>query len=230
MLFSKYVDLFTEMKIAHAKKLCNGELNPNYSEIKRTESKLMLNNLYGKFGTYVNKVNFINMYINGWTKEIKENTRKQEYIYPPVASAVTSYARIYMFSIIDKIPYDKFIYMDTDSIHFIPSAEFNLDSIKDLIHPTELGKLDNESSYVTSIYLAPKKYTGINIYNEIDIKCAGLPNKAKKKITDIIDFYYGYETKTKLQSRKCKGGIDLINVPFKISKTGEQFVENCICL
>ena len=43
---------------------------------------------------------------------------------------------------IDKIPFECFLYCDTDSIHFIDNEKYGLkDMIKDgLIHKTDLGK------------------------------------------------------------------------------------------
>ena len=53
------------------------------------------------------------MFIDGeWTSIDKEETREQKYIYPIIASAITSYARQYMFSIIDSMDYEQFIYMN----------------------------------------------------------------------------------------------------------------------
>ena len=105
-----------------------------------------------------------------------------------------------------------------------------------LINKAELGKLDNENSTRCSIYLAPKKYAfidleekenGKNIDGDLIIKCGGLPDKAKEKITTIENFYYGYETNCKLQRKFIKGGIDLAETKFRILKPKES-VYNCL--
>ena len=161
---------------------------------------------------------------------IKENAyKKAEYIYPIIASAITSYARQYVLSIIDTLDYNQFIYMDTDSIHFIENDKNNLESLikRGLINGSELGKFDHESSTNCSIYLAPKKYSFIELEtNELIVRCAGLPDGAKQKISTIEEFYYGYITNDKLQKRYCKGGIDLIEVQYRILSPKDSVYEN----
>ena len=239
IIFSEYVHYFTNMKIKYNKYLLNGEPNPEYNEVKRTNAKFMQNTLYGKYGTKIDKKSVIRMFKNDeWITVDKEEKRKKEYIYPIIASAITSYARIYMMSIIDNINYEQFVYMDTDSIHMIENDKNNLKTLteKGLINKAELGKLDNENSTRCSIYLAPKKYAfidleekenGKNIDGELIIKCGGLPDKAKEKITIIENFYYGYETNCKLQRKFVKGGIDLAETKFRILKPKES-VYNCL--
>ena len=144
-----------------------------------------------------------------------------------------------MMSIIDNIDYEQFVYMDTDSIHMIENDKNNLKSLteKGLINKAQLGKLDNENSTRCSIYLAPKKYAFVDYKKEKDtnqyydseliIKCGGLPDKAKEKISTIENFYYGYETNCKLQRKFIKGGIDLAETKFRILKPKES-VYNCL--
>ena len=227
------------MKIKYNKFLLNGEPNPEYNEVKRTNAKFMQNTLYGKYGTKIDKKSVIRMFKDDdWITIDKEEKRKKEYIYPIIASAITSYARIYMMSIIDNIDYKQFVYMDTDSIHMIENDKNNLQTLteKGLINKAQLGKLDNENSSRCSIYLAPKKYAfidleekdnGKNIDGELIIKCGGLPDKAKEKITTIENFYYDYETNCKLQRKFIKGGIDLAETKFRILKPKES-VYNCL--
>ena len=125
--------------------------------------------------------------------------------------------------------------MDTDSIHMIENDKNNLQTLteKGLINKAELGKLDNENATRCSIYLAPKKYAFVDYDTEnnkdtdLIIKCAGLPDEAKKKITTIEQFYYGYETNCKLQRKFIKGGIDLAETKFRILRPKES-VYNCL--
>ena len=155
IIFSEYVQYFTNMKIKYNKYLLNGEPNPEYNEVKRTNAKFMQNTLYGKYGTKIDKKSVIRMFKDDeWITVDKEEKRKKEYIYPIIASAITSYARIYMMSIIDNINYEQFVYMDTDSIHMIENDKNNLKTLteKGLINKAELGKLDNENSTRCSIY------------------------------------------------------------------------------
>lgn len=234
VIFSEYVQYFTNMKIKYNKNLLNGEPNPEYNEVKRSNAKYMQNTLYGKYGMKIDKTSVIRMFKdNEWITVDKEENRKREYIYPIIALAITSYARIYMMGIIDSLDFNQFLYMDTDSIHFIENIKNNLQTFidKGLINKAQLGKLDNENSSRCSIYLAPKKYAFIDYKGgkdgEMIIKCCGLPDKAKEKITTIENFYYGYETNCKLQRRFGKGGIHLSETKFRILRPKES-VYNCL--
>ena len=233
-IFSDYVHYFTNMKIKYNKSLLDGSPNPDYNEVKRSNAKYMQNTLYGKYGMKIDKNSIIRMFKDDeWTTIDKEENRRKEYIYPIIALAITSYARIYILSIIDSLDYNQFLYMDTDSIHFIENNKNNLKTLteKGLINKAQLGKLDNENSTRCSIYIAPKKYAFIDYDNGKDtdliIKCGGLPEKAKEKITTIENFYYGYETNCKLQRRFGKGGIDLVETKFRILKPKES-IYNCL--
>ena len=229
-IFEDYINYFYKLK---------QEATLSGDEVLREISKLFQNSLYGKFGTNPKKDNifrFFNDNINKWDKItneeyyfINENGEKQfcrmskeaDWIYPFVALCITSYARMYLIDLIDKIPYQCFLYCDTDSIHFIDNDIYGLkDMIKDnLIHNVELGKYDNEDNTMCSVYLAPKKYAYYSEKkNKLEIKCAGLPEDAKKKITTIEQFYYGYSTSSKLVTCRCKGGIDLVEAKYQIMK------------
>ena len=226
-LFAKYIDKFTELKIHYAEKI-DGKPNPNYDECGRQNAKLMQNTLYGKFGMRIDKDSILKMFIKDeWVTKKKEKS-KGNYIYPILSARITSLARIYMFSIIDKMPYQQFLYMDTDSIHFLESESFSLDNLYqlDLIDSAKLGYFDNEDDTLCSIYLAPKKYAFYSIKKgKLEIKCGGLPEDAKKEITIITDFYYGYESKSKLQQKYIKGGIKLTSVKFRILSPKDDILE-----
>lgn len=233
-LFDEYVTHFTNEKIKYSKKLLNGDKNPNYNPIKRNNAKLLQNTLYGKFGMNPDRKSVYRCYDFNeecWKSDnIKENAYKnKEYIYPIIASAITSYARQYVLSIIDSLDYTQFVYMDTDSVHFVENDKNNLETLikKGLINGSELGKFDHENSTNCSIYLAPKKYAFIDLEtNELVVKCAGLPDGAKEKISTIDEFYYGYITNDKLQKRYCKGGIDLIEIQYRILSPKDSVYEN----
>ena len=234
VIFEDYINTFYKMK---------EKATEEGDKAMREIAKLFLNTLYGKFGmtpTRTNYERFYNLLENKWEIEKdreyyyydKEGNQVFEkfspngnWIYPFLASCVTSYARIYLTKMIDKIPYECFLYCDTDSIHFIDNDKYGLkDMEKDgLIHKTDLGKFDNEDNTLCSVYLAPKKYGYISMKaNEIIIKCAGLPDDAKEKITTIENFYYGYKTDSKLNINRCKGGIDLIHCKYEIMQKDDD--------
>ena len=225
LLFKDYIDYFYEMKrVARAK----GD------KVMEKIAKLMLNSLYGKFGTNP-KRKHIKSYHNGedWLtlideqyyykddngEEVYEDMEHEgDFIYPFLASAITSYARIFLINCIDRIPYDKFIYCDTDSIHFIDNNIYGLDDFvsDELISKDKMLKYSIEDTSLCSIYLAPKKYAYINENGDLIVKCAGLPDEAKDNVSDITKFYYGFTTCDKNSKKRVKGGIDLLPTLYQI--------------
>lgn len=234
ILFKDYINKFYELKRTSR---ANGD--KVYEQI----SKLFLNSLYGKFGTnptrkhiksyhdgkdWLTIVNEQYYYKDDNGKEFYENIeRNGDFIYPFLASAITSYARIFLVSCIDKIPYDKFIYCDTDSIHFIDNdiyglADFERDS---LISKDEMLKYSIEDTSLCSIYLAPKKYAYIDGKGKLEVKCAGLPNEVKDNISNISEFYYGYTTCDKNSKKRVKGGIDLLPTLYQIKSPIDKSIQ-----
>lgn len=234
VIFEDYINTFYKMK---------EQATEDGDKARREIAKLFLNTLYGKFGMSPTRESYERFYdlldedwkidkdreyyyIDDEGKQVFEKFSPDgNWIYPFLASCVTSYARIYLIKMIDKIPFQCFLYCDSDSIHFIDNDEYGFEHMKQdgLIHDTDLGKFDNEDNTRSSIYLAPKKYGYISMKdNEIIIKCAGLPDDAKKKITTIDKFYYGYSTDSKLNINRCKGGIDLIQCKYEIMKKDDD--------
>lgn len=233
-IFKTYINKFYEMKKTSRAK---GD------KINEKISKLMLNSLYGKFGTNPNKKHQ-QIYYNGneWVTLTNEQyyyidddgekiymdmNNKGEFIYPFLASAITSYARMFLINCIDKIPYDKFIYCDTDSIHFIDNDIYGLADFKrdGLISKDEMLKYSIEDKSLCSIYLAPKKYAYIDMKNKLNVKCAGLPNTAQENITNISEFYYGYTTCDKNAKKRIKGGIDLVPTLYQIKPPKDMKIQ-----
>ena len=89
-----------------------------------------------------------------------------------------------------------------------------------------LGYVYHDESAFCSIYVAPKKYACYSEKkNKLEIKCAGLPEDAKKEISTIADFYYGYESKSKLQQKYIRGGIKLTTIQFRILKPNDDVLD-----
>ena len=231
VIFKDYIDIFYEMKR-------NGRATGD--KVMEKIAKLFLNSLYGKYGTNPKRKHIKSYYSeNGWTNIINEqyyykdeNGEKHfeyidkdgSFIYPFLASAVTSYARIFLINCIDKLPYEKFIYCDTDSIHFIDNDIYGLKEFKKdgLISKDKMMKYSIEDTSMCSIYLAPKKYSYIDAKGKLQVKCAGLPDDAKENIKNITDFYYGYTTTDKKSKQRIKGGYDLIPTLYQIKPPKEM--------
>ena len=76
---------------------------------------------------------------------------------PIIASAVTSYARMYLFELIKTAGLSEVFYCDTDSL-FVSEIGYNNLKTKGLISPTELGKLKHEDTGNMEIFGA-KNYS-----------------------------------------------------------------------
>lgn len=162
-IFKEFVDYFYKMKVT------NDKNSPQF-----TISKLILNSLYGRFGMspykekhiitnrsesteIYNKFNVTNV-INFDYKELISyldfNESDDEYINLnisiPIASAVTAYARMYMYEF-KTLNNNKCYYTDTDSVFL----EKNLD---DSYVGSEIGKFKLEYTSKKAIFLAPKVY------------------------------------------------------------------------
>lgn len=245
-LFKGFVDYMSEKKIEYDKKHKN-------DPFKRNMYKLVLNNLYGKFGEKKEKETLYKQLDNnghwlntGDTEEfsyIKEKIGK--YFYPPIALFVTSYARVKMISFINLINWKNVLYMDTDSIHTFSSKAKKILENNNCIDNSELGKLKLEEKCFAEKTLSPKKYSYYDTDNNFNTKCAGLPDKAQKLIKNFDSFHYGltfipkevlesgeidlpqnYILGGKLAQKYLDGGIDLAPCIFSI-KTPEyiKFIE-----
>lgn len=167
--------------------------------------KLVMNNLYGKFGEKAEKVTRKNnLDENGnWytynTNNVNETgnlliNKIGDYFYPPIAIYITSYARIKMIDFINLVGWDKVLYMDTDSIHIADDKA--PDILNNYIDDTKLGYLKLEDIVYGEKCVSPKKYLyyGYILKNKVDkliCKCAGLSSEARKYINSFDQFHYG---------------------------------------
>lgn len=210
-LFDEYIDYWMYKKM-NAK-----------SKAERTEAKLFLNNLYGKFATstdssyqepvlaYDNSIDFVLH---------EENNKTPGYI--PVGTMVTSYSRDFTIRHA-QANYDNFIYADTDSLHLKDGIVVGLK-----IHETELLCWKLESEWSSAVFLRQKTYCefirkedGNKVYPYWHIKCAGMPERCKRKFLathPITDFNYGLSVSGKLVPKRIPGGIVLKDTNFTLRK------------
>lgn len=157
-------------------------------------------------------------------EEIKDS------IYTPVASFITAHARektirsAFNFmqgehKISDALTIyndkDYFIYGDTDSLHIIFNE--NYDRLLD-VDSKKLGFWKLESTPIKGRYLRAKTYIEIMPNEKIDVKCAGMPDSVKERIT-WDNFHYGFiDYDHKLKPKKVKGGVVLETTPFTIKE------------
>lgn len=176
-LFNNYINTIYDKKI-------EATINKNYSE--RTIYKLLLNSLFGKFGT--------NPHMRNKTPYLKddivhyklEDEMTSEPKYTAVSSFVTSYARREIITLANKIneyslkKYKKqgFVYADTDSLHIVNLSE---EEVKDFIpiDNLKIGYYKIEHHFNKACYLKLKCYL-ISENGEIISTVGGLPKHLKK--------------------------------------------------
>lgn len=204
-MFDEYIDHYIGIKN-------NGE------GAKRQIAKLMLNSLYGKFGTNPDKSKKI-AYIDIKTNTVKykiEEKEDEETMYIPIAIFVCSFARAYLTDAIIA-NFDRFIYCDTDSIHLVghePAKK--MDIFNKTIHclDEKLGMWEEEGKVTDAYYIRSKTYTYLK-NGERTVKCAGMPDNLKECVT-LENFKVGLTLPGKLMPVRVPGGVILQSTNFTI--------------
>lgn len=206
---------------------------------ERLNFKLWLNNLYGKMGQkrdctgkkpVLDPEDGIVHYVTGRKEE-------RDPVYIPVAVFVTAYARELTVRTAHKFG-DRYIYSDTDSIHFtgtdIP------DGVE--IHDSKLGAFKIEAEFVRARFIRPKTYAEEVLQEDGTTKCefvcAGMSDGLKSAM-EFEDFREGFTTDVsrgevkekyldtnlwKLKPRSVPHGVILEPVPFTIHATKKKEV------
>lgn len=175
----------------------------------KLQAKLILNSLYGKFGTNPKHIERI-PYLDDLKKLVFKNgdTDYSEPEYTAMASFITAYARRILFDAIHE-NINAFVYCDTDSVHLTaPAVGLNIDD-------NALGLWALEKVYIKSKYLAQKTYIGKKENGSIDVKICGAPKTTKKYVT-FDNFEIGATYGGKLIPRKVRGGVVLVDTTFTI--------------
>lgn len=206
-LYDEYIDYHMEIKM-HS----TGGI--------RTEAKLKQNSLYGKLSSSTDS-SYMEPYLDedGILQFIYHEEHNKKLISIAHGAMVTSYARYFTISHAQK-HYDSFIYSDTDSIHLLNSSEF-----LGQVHNSNLLCWKHESHWKRGKFIRQKTYIE-EVEKEdgsvdIEIKCAGMSEKAKEKFKkdyDINKFDYGLEVEGNLKPKRIKGGTVLVESPYKLRK------------
>jgi hypothetical protein len=168
--FKPYIDYWINVKI-EATKTGNKGL--------RTLAKLMLNSLYGKFGSSTKAKSKIPYYNDGKISFTTTEEESKEPVYIPVATFVTSWARYNIITAAQKV-FPMFCYADTDSLHLemeLPDEILNMSdkelenlTTEDLqkyglpipsdfvVDPVQLGALKVEARFFRARYIRAKCY------------------------------------------------------------------------
>ena len=188
--------------------------------------KLLLNSLYGKFGSKPEGRNKIPTFTSdGYIAWEYGDVHDMSLYYLPVALAVVSWAHKLIDDAIVQVGYENFIYCDTDSVHTYATLP------PDMVDQKELGKFKLEATESVSKYIRQKTY----IYKDDDgwsITCAGMPQGVKDYLIntygeDVVNiFAYGLTIdestpgispdQLRLLPKQVKGGTILTPHPFSI--------------
>lgn len=225
-MFKEYIDKWYAIK-AQATKDGNKGL--------RQIAKDMMNSLSGKFGLRPEVQEKIPYYEDKLKFKLGE-VEQRDSIYVPVVSFITSYGRDKALRSAQK-NYDRFIYMDTDSLHLAGTElPTNLD-----IDSTKLGWWDLEKVWVRGYFIRAKTYIEEESvsretmesmiksekaepwqFYEVDgdtrilnITCAGMPKQCYKYVT-YDNFRPSNWFDGKLMPVMTKNGITLVKKVFTI--------------
>lgn len=212
-LFTEYIDKWIKVK---------NEATLSGNKGIRQVAKIMLNSLYGKFATSLDVQSKI-PYLDGDIVKYRlgeKNTK--DGVYLPMGAFITAYARdktirtsqsIKDYSI-KKYGIDMYCYSDTDSIHTILPIE----ELKQFceIDDVELGKWKHESHFTRAKFIRQKTYLE-EINGEIQITCAGLPQRCYDQVT-WDNFKEGMKVDGKLTFTHVKGGVILKETEFTIKE------------
>ena len=212
-LFTDYIDKWIKVK---------NEATLSGNKGIRQVAKIMLNSLYGKFATSLDVQGKI-PYLEGDIVKYRlgEKTTKDG-VYLPMGAFITAYARDKTIrtsqAIKDysskKYGVDMYCYSDTDSIHTI----LPIDELKQFceIDDVELGKWKHESHFTRAKFIRQKTYLE-EIDGEIQITCAGLPQRCYDQVT-WDNFKEGLKVEGKLTFTHVKGGVILKETEFTIKE------------
>jgi hypothetical protein len=239
-IFKNYIDFWMGVKEANAK-----ERNALF-----TLAKLMLNSLYGKFGSSADKTGKVPYPKDDGSvgyripKDDDGNEIKvfKDPIYTAMASFITAWARDKTIRTAQQV-YDRFIYADTDSIHLVGS-EFpkNIE-----VHNSHLGAWKHEGTFKRARFIRQKTYieqfegdfgtwdTGKTYRGKRallycprpHVTCAGMPEQVKKKVS-WRTFKIGFSSNGKLIPDHIKGGIVLRDSEFSIKPAKEVNKESVL--
>ena len=228
-IFKRYIDKWMYMKT-------------HYKGAVKQLAKLMLNSLYGKFGTNPQQIGRIPILVNDKIEFENKDPEFKKTKYVPMATFITAYARELTIRTGQKV-YDRLLYSDTDSIHL--SGWEIPEEIKDMIDDNEMGKWQLESRFTRAKFLRPKRYIEQLVprrklvgyqsakplsqyrsewkvqmtfkkYNgTMNVKCGGLNDKVKEQLT-WEEFNIGYETDSALRPLTVSGGIALVPRQFRM--------------
>lgn len=198
-LFKNYIDYWIEVK-----NKATIEGNKGLRQI----AKLMLNSLYGKFAQSTNGSLKMPVLYEGVIKMQVIEGEERNLVYTAMACFITAYSRkVTITAFQDNIK--RCCYCDTDSIHLTGEEKPLID-----IDDVRLGAWKHESTWTYAKFIRAKTYIE-EIKGELDVKCAGMPQNLKCKVTKE-NFKIGLTLHGKKVPKRVKGGVILTDTDFTI--------------
>lgn len=227
-IFTEYVDFFYAVK-QKAK-----EEGDDFSYFM---AKLFLNSLYGKFGQRTSDLELVTddpikleeyalpmvSFAVGEEKFVRFDekiwrVKKREPAYNSfiaIASHVTSYARAYLFRLMEYVGLDKIYYMDTDSLVV---DEEGYQKLKRFINKTRLGALDVKEIFDSLIILGAKAYITPQAR-----RIKGIPARARQIDDNTYEFdqFMRFRTKLRKNMLDCQLVVKATRTLSRIYDKGE---------
>jgi len=160
-IFKDYVDYFYQQRLG---------LRAKGDKVGDKMAKLMLNSLYGKFGQKSRVIEVMGdcdpmlfavepwidadtgekmtvQYIGGQIRAMKRTEEEAYHSFPAIAAHVTAYARMVLYSTMEKAGERNVYYVDTDSL-FVNQDGY--DRLHEMIDPGKLGmlKVEGQADYM----------------------------------------------------------------------------------
>ena len=173
-------------------------------------AKLMMNSLYGKFGSTKDKRSKIFDKIEGDKLHSRIEEHEVKEFYRPIASFITSCARCVLIRAMEDC-HERFIYCDTDSIYLTGDRQPNIP-----VHESRLGYWGYEGRIQRFKALKAKCYVK-ETSGGVETRIAGLPKTAQRDYIsiDTLEEHLKIE-KAKLARKRVKGGVILCETDFTI--------------
>lgn len=199
-LFTNYIDKWYKVK---------QQATIDGNATLRTIAKIMMNALYGKFGTRSTTASKIPYLQDDVVKYKMGEVEEKPILYIPVATFITAWARNKTIRSAQKC-YDRFVYSDTDSLHLLGTElpkEIEIDDLK-------LGAWAHEKTFTRARFLHSKTYIE-EVDGKLEVTCCGMPKSCHEFVT-WENFKVGSSFPNKLTPTHVKGGIVLKSIDFTI--------------
>lgn len=200
------------------------EIKANSTGGLRELAKLMLNSLFGKFGSNPDMTGKVPIFRDNVVEFTQGEPEIKDPVYTAMAVFITAYARnITIRAAQDN--YATFAYADTDSLHLLTSTD--PETLE--VHPNKLGAWKREYIFTQALFARAKTYSELVVADQCPYAdddehehnpngchithIAGLPVKVQKTMT-FQHFESGTEMGGKLVPKRVPGGVVLIETSF----------------